>query len=157
MLFRSLETIEAEVNAMARANGERVTRLMSPDAAVMQGAMALFGEKYGEEVRVVAMGEAGERAYSVELCGGTHVRRTGDIGLFKIVTEGAVASGVRRIEAMTGDAARRYLNEREAVLLDVAEVVKAPPHSNVPSGTGSSPLPWRVVMEKPSPKSLGPG
>jgi len=122
-----IETIEAEVNAMARANTERVTRLMSPDEAVKQGAMALFGEKYGEEVRVVSMGETGDRAFSVELCGGTHVRRTGDIGLFKIVTEAAVASGVRRIEAMTGDAARRYLNEREAALLDVAEVVKAPP------------------------------
>ena len=122
-----LETIEAEVNARVLGNAERTTRLMSPEGAVKQGAMALFGEKYGEEVRVVAMGEAAGKAYSVELCGGTHVRRTGDIGLFKIVAEGAVASGVRRIEAMTGDAARRYLNEREAALLDVADAIKSPP------------------------------
>ena len=122
-----LETIEAEVNAMARANAERTTRLMSPEDAVKQGAMALFGEKYGEEVRVVAMGEAGGKSYSVELCGGTHVLRTGDIGLFKIVAEGAVASGVRRIEAMTGEGARLYLNERETALLDVADAIKATP------------------------------
>ncbi|MGD9538054.1 MAG: alanine--tRNA ligase [Alphaproteobacteria bacterium] len=124
---KEIETIEAEVNAAIRANAERATRLMSPQEAVAQGAMALFGEKYGEEVRVVSMGELEGRPYSVELCGGTHVRRTGDIGLFKIVGEGAVAAGVRRIEAMTGEAARRYFSEREAVLLDVAEAVKAPP------------------------------
>ncbi len=122
-----LETIEAEVNAMTRANAERTTRLMSPEDAVKQGAMALFGEKYGEEVRVVAMGEAGGKAYSVELCGGTHVHRTGDIGLFKVVSEGAVAAGVRRIEAMTGEGARRYLNEREAALIEVADAMKATP------------------------------
>jgi alanyl-tRNA synthetase len=89
--------------------------------------MALFGEKYGDEVRVVSMGALNDKTYSVELCGGTHVRRTGDIGLFKVVGEGAVAAGVRRIEAMTGEGARRYLNEREAALLDVAETIKAPP------------------------------
>ncbi|MSO69000.1 MAG: alanine--tRNA ligase [Alphaproteobacteria bacterium] len=122
-----LETIEADVNAMTRANAERTTRLMSPEDAVKQGAMALFGEKYGEEVRVVAMGEAGGKAYSVELCGGTHVHRTGDIGLFKVVSEGAVAAGVRRIEAMTGEGARRYLNEREAALIEVADAMKATP------------------------------
>ncbi len=112
---------------MVRANGERVTRLMSPDDAVKQGAMALFGEKYGDEVRVVSMGALDDKTYSVELCGGTHVRRTGDIGLFKVVGEGAVAAGVRRIEAMTGEGARRYLNERDAALLDVADTVKATP------------------------------
>jgi alanyl-tRNA synthetase len=122
-----IETIEGEVNAMIRANAERKTRLMSPQEAVAEGAMALFGEKYGEEVRVVSMGSLEDRPYSVELCGGTHVSRTGDIGLFKIVGEGAVAAGVRRIEAMTGETARKYLVEREAVLLDVAETVKSPP------------------------------
>jgi alanyl-tRNA synthetase len=96
--------VEAEVNARVRENSEVTTRLMTPDAAVEMGAMALFGEKYGEEVRVVAMGsgEGNKAAYSIELCGGTHVRRTGDIGYFKILSESAVAAGVRRIEAVTG-------------------------------------------------------
>jgi len=101
-----LAWVEAEVNARIRENAEVTTRLMTPDAAVAEGAMALFGEKYGEEVRVVAMGKGdGNRAaYSIELCGGTHVRRTGDIGLMRIVAESAVSAGVRRIEAVTGEA-----------------------------------------------------
>ncbi|MEM9311983.1 MAG: alanine--tRNA ligase, partial [Pseudomonadota bacterium] len=94
--------IEREVNAEIRANETVSTRLMSPDDAVEAGALALFGEKYGEEVRVLSMGRKGEggRTYSVELCGGTHVRATGDIGVFRIVSESAVSSGVRRIEAL---------------------------------------------------------
>src|SRR6185312_815191 len=106
-----LAAVETEVNGRIRANSEVRTRLLSPDQAIKEGAMALFGEKYGDEVRVVAMGahEAEEEPYSVELCGGTHVRRTGDIGLFKTVGESSVASGVRRIEALTGAAAEAYL------------------------------------------------
>ncbi|HET8997107.1 MAG TPA: alanine--tRNA ligase, partial [Acetobacteraceae bacterium] len=102
-----IAAVEAEVNARIRENTDVVTRLMTPDAAVELGAMALFGEKYGEEVRVVMMGapEGNKLAWSIELCGGTHVRRTGDIGYFRIVNESAVAAGVRRLEAVTGAAA----------------------------------------------------
>jgi alanyl-tRNA synthetase len=102
-----IAAVEAAVNARIRENSEVVTRLMTPSAAVELGAMALFGEKYGDEVRVVSMGapDGNKPAWSIELCGGTHVRRTGDIGYFKIVSEGAVSAGVRRIEAVTGAAA----------------------------------------------------
>ncbi len=121
-----LAAVEAEVNARVRENSPVTTRLMTPDAAVAEGAMALFGEKYGEEVRVVAMGdgEAGRPAYSIELCGGTHVARTGDIGLFRIVGEGAVGSGVRRIEAVTGAAAMAVLAEQDRLLQDSAAALK---------------------------------
>ena len=125
-----IAAIEAEVNAEIRANEEVVTRLMSPDDAVEAGAMALFGEKYGEEVRVLSMGRTGGeggRNYSVELCGGTHVRATGDIGLFRIVSEGAVSSGVRRIEALTGEAAREWVVSREEALKSVAATLKTAP------------------------------
>ena len=124
-----IAAIEAEVNAEIRANEPVVTRLMSPDDAVEAGALALFGEKYGEEVRVLSMGRksADERTYSVELCGGTHVRATGDIGLFRIVSESAVSSGVRRIEALTGEAARQWLVGREEALKSVAGTIKASP------------------------------
>ena len=90
-------------------NAPVITRLISRDDAIASGARALFGEKYGDEVRVVAMGEGGGNTlgWSVELCGGTHVRRTGDIGLVSVITEAAVASGVRRIEALTGTTARK--------------------------------------------------
>jgi alanyl-tRNA synthetase len=120
------------VNARIRENAEVITRLMTPEAAVEAGAMALFGEKYGEEVRVVGMGHdpaATEKhgVYSLELCGGTHVRRTGDIGLFKIIAEGAVSAGVRRVEAVTGDAALAYINEMEESLTAAAAVLKAQP------------------------------
>jgi alanyl-tRNA synthetase len=125
-----LADVEADVNARIRANSEVITKLMTPDEAIAAGAMALFGEKYGDEVRVLAMGgtEAGgsRDQYSVELCGGTHVRRTGDIGLMRIISESAVAAGVRRIEALTGDAARLHLLEQEARLKDVAASLKAP-------------------------------
>jgi alanyl-tRNA synthetase len=121
--------VEAEVNARIRENTEVTTRLMTPDAAVELGAMALFGEKYGEEVRVVAMGagEGNKAAYSIELCGGTHVPRTGDIGYFKIVSEGAVAAGVRRIEAVTGAFAEALVAETQHRLNDVAGALRASP------------------------------
>ncbi|BDW88063.1 alanine--tRNA ligase [Thalassospira tepidiphila] len=121
--------IEADVNSLIRENSEVTTRLMTPDEAIELGAMALFGEKYGDEVRVVSMGlpVANEHAYSLELCGGTHVKRTGDIGMFKIVSEGAVSSGVRRIEALTGADAARYMSARENVLTTVAADLKAVP------------------------------
>ena len=121
--------IEADVNRLIRENSEVTTRLMTPDEAIELGAMALFGEKYGDEVRVVSMGlpVANEHAYSLELCGGTHVKRTGDIGMFKIVSEGAVSSGVRRIEALTGADAARYMSARENVLTTVAADLKAVP------------------------------
>jgi alanyl-tRNA synthetase len=125
-----IAAIEAEVNAEIRANEAVSTRLMTPDDAIAAGAMALFGEKYGDEVRVLAMGraETGEgRAYSVELCGGTHVRATGDIGLMRIVSESAVSSGVRRIEALTGEAAREWLVGREDSLKQAASLLRTGP------------------------------
>jgi alanyl-tRNA synthetase len=124
-----IAAIEAEVNAEIRANEAVSTRLMTPDDAVAAGALALFGEKYGDEVRVLAMGRAGRegRNYSVELCGGTHVRATGDIGIFRIVSESAVSSGVRRIEAMTGEGARQWLVAREEALKSAASVIRATP------------------------------
>jgi alanyl-tRNA synthetase len=124
-----LHWVEDEVNARIRENTEVTTRLMTPEAAVEQGAMALFGEKYGDEVRVVAMGEGeGNRAaYSIELCGGTHVRRTGDIGLLKIVGESGVSAGVRRIEAVCAAAALAYVAENERRLLEVAGSLRANP------------------------------
>ncbi|WP_394727542.1 alanine--tRNA ligase [Altererythrobacter sp. GH1-8] len=124
-----IAAIEAEVNAEIRANDPVSTSLMSPDDAVEAGALALFGEKYGDEVRVLSMGRKGRegRNYSVELCGGTHVKATGDIGIFRIVSEGAVSSGVRRIEALTGEAARRWLVDREDALKQAASVIRAAP------------------------------
>jgi alanyl-tRNA synthetase len=110
------DAVEAEVNEQIRANTALSTRLMTPEEAVENGALALFGEKYGEEVRVVTMGENGGTPYSVELCGGTHVRRAGDIGMFTITSEAAVAAGVRRIEALTGEAARLFVREQRGYL-----------------------------------------
>jgi alanyl-tRNA synthetase len=100
---------------------------MSPDEAISAGAMALFGEKYGDEVRVLSMGRHEEGDFSVELCGGTHVRALGDIQLLRITSESAVSSGVRRIEALTGEAARRWLVDREARLREAAATLKAAP------------------------------
>ncbi|MYL99029.1 alanine--tRNA ligase [Novosphingobium sp. FGD1] len=123
-----ITAIEAEVNAEIRANEQVLTRLMTPDDAIGAGAMALFGEKYGDEVRVLSMGRlSGERTYSVELCGGTHVRATGDIGVFRIVSESAVSSGVRRIEAMTGEGARQWLVGREDALKNAASLLRTTP------------------------------
>ncbi|MGC8469948.1 MAG: DHHA1 domain-containing protein, partial [Acetobacteraceae bacterium] len=132
-----LAAVEAVVNAKIRENTPVTTRLMTPAAAVAEGAMALFGEKYGEEVRVVSMGlEAGpgggfpggnRPAWSIELCGGTHVRATGDIGLFRIVAESAVSAGVRRIEAVAGEAALAFVAENERHLLDAAASLRVSP------------------------------
>ncbi|WP_397400227.1 alanine--tRNA ligase [Phenylobacterium sp.] len=123
-----IDRIEAEVNAVVRQNRATETRLMAPQDAMAAGAMALFGEKYGETVRVLTLGDAltGEGAYSVELCGGTHVARTGDIALIKIVQEQGIAAGVRRIEALTGEAARRWLLDQAAVARGLADQFKIP-------------------------------
>ncbi|MDH5488789.1 MAG: alanine--tRNA ligase, partial [Rhodospirillaceae bacterium] len=128
-----ISDVELMVNGQIRANSDVVTRLMTPEEAQAQGAMALFGEKYGDEVRVVSMGTEPEQgsegllggSFSVELCGGTHVSRTGDIGLLKVISEGAVASGVRRIEALTGGAAVQYMETQEDALLRTAELLKS--------------------------------
>ena len=122
-----IAAIEAEVNAQIRGNETVTTRLMTPDDAIEAGAMALFGEKYGDEVRVLSMGRNPESDYSVELCGGTHVRALGDIQLFKVISESAVSSGVRRIEALTGEAARQWLGAREAKLREAAASLKTSP------------------------------
>ena len=129
LTLADVRAIEAEVNESIRANAAVRTRLLTPERAVAEGALALFGEKYGDEVRVVSMGGGSDdtRPFSVELCGGTHVRRTGDIGLFKIVGETAIASGVRRIEALTGAAAEEYLAEEEGILRDAAAALRTTP------------------------------
>ena len=123
-----IDRIEAEVNAVIRQNLPAHTEEMAPDKAIEAGAVALFGEKYGDRVRVLTLGQAleGQGAYSVELCGGTHVARTGDIALFKIVAETGVAAGVRRIEALTGEPARRFLLDQAAVAKGLAEQFKVP-------------------------------
>jgi alanyl-tRNA synthetase len=122
-----LRRVESDVNAQVRANTEVTTRLMTPDEAVAAGAMALFGEKYGDEVRVVAMGTGRGTNFSTELCGGTHVRRTGDIGAFRIVSEGALAASVRRIEAVTGAGADAYDSANTQILTAVAGTIRAAP------------------------------
>ncbi|WP_439816002.1 alanine--tRNA ligase [Zavarzinia sp. CC-PAN008] len=122
------DRVEAEVNRLIRHNDDVTTRLMSPAEAVEAGALALFGEKYGDEVRVVSMGTGSDKPhFSTELCGGTHVRRTGDIGLFAIVAEGAVGSGLRRIEALTGEAARQHFETEEKALKRAAGALKVTP------------------------------
>jgi alanyl-tRNA synthetase len=122
-----LERIETLVNAIIRQNSDVSTRLMATDDAIKAGAEALFGEKYGDEVRVLTMGDDDDKAYSVELCGGTHVRRLGDIGLFTVLSEGAVASGVRRIEALTSEGARKYLSHQAEIARDAAAALKTNP------------------------------
>lgn len=129
---KELAVIEDLANEIVLQNAPVSTRLMAVDDAIAEGAMALFGEKYGDEVRVVSMGTAlhGEKSgksYSTELCGGTHVRATGDIGLIRIVSESAVAAGVRRMEALTGEAARRYLEEQDDRVKAIAGVLKSTP------------------------------
>jgi alanyl-tRNA synthetase len=126
-----VERVEEIANAVLLQNAPVVTKLMAVDEAIESGARALFGEKYGDEVRVVSIGrplngEGANRAFSVELCGGTHVERTGDIGVIAVLSEGAVAAGVRRLEAMTGDAARRHLAGQSRKLQEVAGLLKTP-------------------------------
>ena len=153
-----IDRIEAEVNAVIRQNLPAETELMAPKEAIEAGAMALFGEKYGDSVRVLTLGHAlgGEGAYSVELCGGTHVARTGDIALFKIVQEQGVAAGVRRIEALTGEAARRYLLDQAAVAKGLADQFKVPvvrgPGPRRRAG-GPAPASWRRNWATPSASS----
>jgi alanyl-tRNA synthetase len=127
MTREEIAAVEAEVNAQIRSNAPVTTRLMSQDDAIAAGAMALFGEKYGDEVRVLSMGQLDEGDYSVELCGGTHVRALGDIQLLKIISESAVSSGVRRIEALTGEAARQWLTDRDNKLREAAATLKSAP------------------------------
>jgi len=127
-----IQTVEQIANQVVQQNDQVTTRLMAVDDAIEAGAAALFGEKYGDEVRVVSMGrQSGANGngavYSMELCGGTHVARTGDIGLVKIVSESAVAAGVRRIEALAGEPARVYLEVQDARLSDIAELLKTSP------------------------------
>jgi alanyl-tRNA synthetase len=128
MTTGEIERIEDIANDVVLQNAPVNTRLLGRDDAVASGARALFGEKYGDDVRVVAMGEGGGNTlgWSIELCGGTHVRRTGDIGLVSVIAEGAVASGVRRIEALTGAAARQELNRHRNEIKLVAAEMNAP-------------------------------
>ena len=122
-----LDKVEDQVNKQIRLNTEVITRLMTPDEAIGMGAMALFGEKYGDEVRVVSMGFSNEKEFfSTELCGGTHTKRTGDIGVFRILSETAVSSGVRRIEAVAGITAQNYIINDSKILLDTANLLKVP-------------------------------
>jgi len=132
-----LTRIEMQVNEVIRQNSDTSTRLMPTDQAIAAGAEALFGEKYGDEVRVLTMGEDLDdpKAYSVELCGGTHVRRLGDIGIFTILSESAVAAGVRRIEALTSEGARRYLSHQAELAREAAAALK----------TNAGDLPGRVA------------
>ncbi|MDP3640999.1 MAG: DHHA1 domain-containing protein [Alphaproteobacteria bacterium] len=124
-----LQKIEETVNHYIRQNKAVQTRVTTPEIAKAEGAMALFGEKYGESVRVVSMGfdEAEKRAYSTELCGGTHVSATGDIGSFKIIAESSVASGVRRIEAVVGMEAEKFIRDEASILRALAEHLKCSP------------------------------
>ncbi len=131
-----LHEVEEIANEVVRQAAPVETRIMAVDDAIEAGAMALFGEKYGDEVRVVSMGTAtqGEKAgktYSLELCGGTHTRNTGEIGLVHILGESAVAAGVRRIEALTGETAISYLEDQEARVRDIASILKVPPADTV--------------------------
>ena len=129
-----LQQVQSEVNAFIRQNSTVETRIMTPDDARALGAQALFGEKYGEEVRVVSMGHlsgsgkgAGQDTYSLELCGGTHVRQTGDIGGFVLLSDGASSAGVRRIEALTGEGAENFIQHQMAAMTASANVLKVQP------------------------------
>ena len=146
-----MSRIESDVNSRVRENVSVITLQMTPDDAQDAGALALFGEKYGEEVRVVSMGHGDkslntEISYSMELCGGTHVGQTGDIGFFKIVSESAVASGVRRIEAVTGEAAVRQVEARDAIVAQAAQALNTAP-SEIPARVAAL-LQERRAMER---------
>ena len=124
-----MDAVEAQVNEVIGQNVEVSTRIMTPEAAVEAGALALFGEKYGDEVRVLSMGDdltETARHYSVELCGGTHVDRTGDISVFALTAESGVSAGVRRVEAVTGAQALAFLKGRAEVALEIADILKSP-------------------------------
>ncbi|WRQ47614.1 alanine--tRNA ligase [Rhodobacterales bacterium FZCC0083] len=130
---QELQLVETEVNAYIRQNSAVTTRIMTPDDARAIGAQALFGEKYGDEVRVVSMGQAedsgkgmDQTTYSLELCGGTHVAQTGEIGGFVILSDSASSAGVRRVEALTGAAASAHLAQQSAVVSGLASALKAP-------------------------------
>ena len=132
MTADELKVVEEMANEIIVQNAPVTTRLMSVDDARAEGAMALFGEKYGDEVRVVSMGKAvrgakADKTYSLELCGGTHVSQTGDIGLIRILSDSAVGSGVRRLEALTGQAARDYLSEQDERVKSLASLLKVQP------------------------------
>jgi alanyl-tRNA synthetase len=141
MTREEIQEVEALANAVVAENAAVATRLMAVDDAMESGAMALFGEKYGDEVRVVSMGTTTDRsvnedgkkksAWSLELCGGTHVKRTGDIGLIHIVSETASASGIRRIEALTADVARQFLAEQDERIREAAGVLRTRPEDVV--------------------------
>lgn len=137
MTKEELKRVEDLANEIVLQNSPVSTRLMAVDDAIAEGAMALFGEKYGDEVRVVSMGERSDssgianRAWSLELCGGTHVKRTGDIGLIRILSESAVAAGVRRIEAQTGDEARHYLDMQDERVHEIALALKTTPQDTL--------------------------
>lgn len=132
---QTLYEIEDDVNRLIRANTEVTTHLMVPEEAIKAGAMALFGEKYGEEVRVVSMGSEDDPdksfPYSIELCGGTHVSRTGDIGYFKITAQDSVGSGIRRIEARTGEEAEKYARQLERIVQSSAHILKTRPTEEI--------------------------
>jgi alanyl-tRNA synthetase len=129
MTAEEVGRVEDEVNAVIRQNAEGLIKEMSPEKAIAAGALALFGEKYGERVRVLSLGEAlsaSSKPYSVELCGGTHVKRTGDIAVFAITSEGGVAAGIRRIEAATGAAALAHLKAQAALAKAISANLKSP-------------------------------
>ena len=113
ILNEEIDKIEDFVNKMVSKKSDVKTRLMTPDEAVENGALALFGEKYGDEVRVLSMGDEDGKYFSTELCGGTHVKNTGDIGKFKIVSQSSIAAGVRRIEALRDKQLEEYLKNKE--------------------------------------------
>ena len=108
-----IDKVENFVNTMVLKKSDVKTRLMTPDEAVENGALALFGEKYGDEVRVLSMGDEGDKYFSTELCGGTHVKNTGDIGKFKIISQSSIAAGVRRIEGLRDKQLEDYLKNKE--------------------------------------------
>ena len=118
-----LEQIEHLVNQQVRLNTGVLTQLLSYDEAVKNGATALFGEKYGDQVRVLSMGDG----FSMELCGGTHVDRTGDIGLFRIVSEAGIAAGIRRIEAVTGEEALQTVQDDQEMLAEIGQNIESEP------------------------------
>ena len=129
-----IRAVETLANAIVQQNSAVETRLMAVDDAIASGAMALFGEKYGDEVRVVSMGQpqaGANKAWSVELCGGTHARRTGDIGVVKVVAESGSAAGVRRLEALTAEGARAYLAKADETLREAASVLRTRPEELV--------------------------